>query len=57
VLSGSEVRDGALVSEVDHEIVSRFEFELVNAERCKTMLKRNGNKAETKRNVFEAKCA
>ena len=57
MLSGSEVRDGALVSEVDHEIVSRFEFELVNAERCKTMLKRNGNKAETKRNVFEAKCA
>ncbi len=31
VKSGSEVRGGALVSEVDHVVVSKVEFELVDA--------------------------
>ena len=47
VMSGSEVQDGALVSEVDHVLVSRAEFELIdvrnNLKRSKTMWKRCRN--------------
>ena len=53
-MSGSEVRGRALVSEVDHEVVSKVEFELVNARNDLKWSETMWNEAET---TFEAKRA